>query len=237
MDMNIRINLEAITNATVSMQLLKRGIRGVSMVGPKPLNMPTKPIIGEAFTLRYLPMREDLSTPEILGRRDYPPRLAVENAPPDTILIIDGRQRGDIAAVGDILIERLKFRGVGGLVSDGGIRDYEECMAADFPIYAAGPASPASINGHAAADFQSPIQCGGVAVFPGDIIKGDSDGVIVIPQALAKQVGIDGLEQERYERFAKREVSKGASVPDVYPATDNSLLDYAKWLEAGEPAD
>ena len=169
MDPKTRSNLQAITNATVSMQLLKRGIRSVSMAGLKPLNSPTKPIVGEAFTLRYVPMREDLSTPEVLGGKDYPPRLAIENAPADAILVIDGRGRDDIATVGDILIERLKVRGVGGLVSDGGVRDYEECLTADFPIYAAGPASPASVHGHSAADLQTPIQCGGVAVLPGDI--------------------------------------------------------------------
>ena len=237
MDDETLINLRSITNATVSMQLLKRGIRSVSMAGPKPLNIPNKPIVGEAFTLRYVPMREDLSTPEVLGEKNYPPRLAIENAPSGAILVIDGRGRDDIAAVGDILIERLKARGVSGLVSDGAVRDYKECLAAEFPIYAAGAASPASIHGHSAADFQTAIQCGGVAVLPGDIIKGDSDGVMVIPKGLAKQIGRDGLEQERYERFAKREITKGARLPDVYPATEASRLSYKIWLEAGEPDD
>ncbi len=235
MDAETRANLQAISVATVSMQLLKRGIRGVSMAGPKPLNTPVKPIVGEAYTLRYVPMREDLSTPEVLGGKDYPPRLAIENVPAGAVLVIDGRGRADIAAVGDILIERLKVRGVGGLVSDGGLRDFAECLAADFPVYAAGPAAPASVHGHSAADLQTAIGCGGVAVIPGDIIKGDADGVIVIPRALAAEVGRDGVEQERYERFAKLQVSKGARVPDVYPATEQSRADYATWLRAGEP--
>jgi len=235
MDSETRANLDTISNATVSMQLLKRGIRAVSMAGPKPLNTPVKRILGAAYTLRYVPMREDLSAPEVLGGKDYPPRVAIEQVPPGAVLVIDGRGRADIAAVGDILIERLKFRAVGGLVSDGGLRDFEECLAADFPVYAAGPASPASVHGHSAADLQTPIQCGGVAVMPGDIIKGDADGVMVIPQALAETVGRDGVEQERYEQFAKLQVSKGARVPDVYPATDQSKADYAAWLAAGEP--
>ena len=235
MDAKTRSALEAISNATVSMQLLKRGIRSVSMAGPKPMNTPTKPIVGEAFTLRYVPMREDLSTPEVLGGKDYPPRVAIETVPVDQILVIDGRGRADIAAVGDILVERLSVRGVRGLVADGGLRDFEECLAADFPIYAAGPAAPASVSGHSAADLQTPIQCGGVAVFPGDIIKGDGDGVMVIPRALAEEVGRDGLEQERYERFAKLQVSRGVRVPEVYPATEQSKADYAAWIEAGEP--
>lgn len=237
MDSRTRADLETISNATVSMQLLKRGIRSVSMAGPKPMNTPAKPIVGEAFTLRYAPMREDLSTPEVLGGKDYPPRVAIETVPAGAILVIDGRGRADIAAVGDILVERLKVRGVRGLVSDGGLRDYEACLAAGFPIYAAGPAAPASVHGHSAADLQTLIQCGGVAVFPGDIIKGDSDGVMVIPRALAEEIGRDGIEQERYERFAKQQVAKGARVPDVYPATERSRADYAEWLEAGEPED
>ena len=130
MDAKTRSALEVISNATVSMQLLKRGIRSVFMAGPKPMNTPTKPIVGEAFTLRYVPMREDLSTPEVLGGKDYPPRVAIESVPADDILVIDGRGRADIAAVGDILVERLKVRGVGGLVADGGLRDFEECPAA-----------------------------------------------------------------------------------------------------------
>ena len=120
-------------------------------------------------------------------------------------------------------------------MADGGLRDFEECLAADFPIYAAGPAAPASVHGHSAADLQTPIQCGGVAVFPGDIIKGDGDGIMVIPKALAEEVGRDGVEQERYECFAKLQVSRGARVPDVYPATEQSKADYAAWIEAGEP--
>ena len=143
MDSRTRANLEAISNATVSMQLLKRGIRQVAMKGVKPLNSPTKPIVGEAYTLRYIPLREDLARPEILGDPDFAPRRAIEEVPEDAVLVVDGRGRGDVAVVGDILIERLKVKGVAGIVTDGGIRDAEECLAAGFPIYAAGPASPA----------------------------------------------------------------------------------------------
>ncbi|MBT3659190.1 MAG: ribonuclease activity regulator RraA [Rhodospirillaceae bacterium] len=229
-----RANLETISVATVSMQLLKRGIRNVSMVGPKPLNTPMMPIVGEAYTLRYIPMREDLSTPEMLAKPDFAPRVAIEEAPSGSILVIDGRGRPDIAVVGDILIERLKVRGVTGLVSDGGLRDFDECLAADFPVFAAGPAAPASVTGHAAGDLQTPISCGGVAVIPGDIIKADGDGVIVIPKALAEDIGRDGLEQERYERFAKLRVSQGRPVPGIYPPNDAAKAEYAAWLEAGE---
>ena len=237
MDTETRANLEAISNATVSMQLLKRGIRHAAMAGPRPLNSPAMPIVAEAYTLRYLPLREDLSAPEVLAGKDYAPRVAIEDVPAGAVLVIDGRGRADIAVIGDILVERLKVRGVAGLVSDGGIRDFDECLAAGLPLYAAGAASPATINGHSAADLQSPIGCGGVAVIPGDIIKGDGDGIIVIPRALADAVGRDGFEQERYERFAKLQVAKGRRTPEVYPMNAASKAEYEAWLEAGEPED
>ena len=234
MDAGTRANLEQISVATISMQLLKRGIRHSAMVGVKPLNVPPRPVVGEAFTLRNIPMREDLSSPEVLAHRENAQRRAIEEAPEGTVLVIDGRGRGDVAVLGDILIERLKLRGVTAIVSDGGVRDADECLRADFPIYAAGPAAPASITFHFAADLQCPIGCGGIAVIPGDVIVGDGDGAIVIPKALASEIGRDGINQERYERFAKLRVSQGRPVPGIYPPNDDAKAEYAEWLAAGE---
>ncbi len=225
--------LRSIGTATITMQLLKRGIRNIAMAGIRPLNTPAMRILGPAYTLRYVPLREDLSTPDVLGGADYPPRLAIENAPEGSVLVIDGRGRGDIAVVGDLLVERLKIRGVAGVVSDGGVRDCEEALAVGLPLYAAGPAAPASVAGHAAADMETPVACGGVAVFPGDIIAGDGDGVVVIPRALAAEVGRDGVEQERYERFAKLKIKEGRPVPGVYPPNEETKAEYAKWLKDG----
>jgi len=227
--------LGSLSTATITMQLLKRGIRNVSMAGVRPLNSPVRRILGPAYTLRYVPLREDLSTPGVLGGADYPPRLAIEQAPEGSVLVIDGRGRGDIAVLGDLLAERLKFRGVQGVVSDGGVRDCVEALAVGLPLYAAGPAAPASVAGHAAADIETPVACGGVAVFPGDIIAGDSDGVVVVPRALAAEVGRDGVEQERYERFAKLKIQEGRPVPGVYPPNEETKAEYAKWVENGEP--
>ena len=137
--------LASISVATITMQLLKRGIRNISMAGVRPLNTPAEPILGPAFTLRYVPLREDLSTPDKLGGDDYPPRLAIEQAPEGGVLVIDGRGRGDIAVVGDLLVERLKIRGVVGVVSDGGVRDCEDALAVGLALYASGPAAPASV--------------------------------------------------------------------------------------------
>ena len=235
MDKKTRDNLEKISVATVTMQLLKRGIRNISMVGVRPLNDPPQKLIGPAYTLRYVPLREDLSTPEALGGADYPPRLAIEQAPEKSVLVIDGRGRADLAVVGDILVERLKIRGVAGVVSDGGVRDCGEALAVGLPLYAAGPAAPASVAGHAAADIEMAVGCGGVAVFPGDVIMGDGDGVVVIPKALAADVARDGVEQERYERFAKLKIKEGRKVPGVYPPNDETKAEYAEWLKSGEP--
>ncbi|NQV82202.1 MAG: ribonuclease activity regulator RraA [Rhodospirillales bacterium] len=235
MDNDTRKALASISVATITMQLLKRGIRNISMAGVRPLNAPVVRILGPAYTLRYVPLREDLSTPDKLGGADYPPRRAIEQAPAGSVLVIDGRGRGDIAVVGDLLVERLKIRGVAGVVSDGGVRDCTEALAVGLPLYASGPAAPASVAGHAAADIETPVACGGVAVFPGDIIVGDNDGVVVIPQALAAEVGRDGVEQERYERFAKLKIQEGRPVPGVYPPNEETKAEYAKWVEDGEP--
>ncbi len=234
MDDDTYKGLSSISTATVTMQLLKRGIRNVSMAGVRPLNDPVQRLLGPAYTLRYVPMREDLSTPEALGRPDYPPRLAIEQAPEGSVLVIDGRGRGDIAVLGDLLAERLKIRGVAGVVSDGGVRDCADALAVGLALYAAGPAAPASVAGHAAADIETPVACGGVAVFPGDIISGDADGVVVIPRALAAEVAADGVEQERYERFAKLKIKEGRPVPGVYPANEDTKAEYAEWVESGE---
>ena len=233
MDEQTKAALASISVATITMQLLKRGIRNISMAGVRPLNEPAERILGPAYTLRYVPLREDLSTPDKLGGADYPPRLAIEQAPKGSVLVIDGRGRGDIAVVGDLLVERLKIRGVAGVVSDGGVRDCMDALAVGLALYAFGPAAPASVAGHAAADIETPVACGGVAVFPGDIIAGDADGVVVIPKALAAEVGLDGVEQERYERFAKLKIQQGRPVPGVYPPNDEAKAEYAKWVEDG----
>jgi regulator of RNase E activity RraA len=222
--------LRKLSVATITMQLLKKGVRMASMNGVRPLNKPTKSIVGPAFTLRFIPGREDLSSPETLAQPDYAPRVAIEKVPKGAILVIDGRGQSNLAVLGDIIIERLKFRRIGGLVTDGGIRDLEECLRADFPIYACGPAAPASITGHAGGDTQCAIGCGGVAVIPNDIIVGD--GVAVIPAHLASQVAKDGFEQENFETFAKLQIKKGAPLIGTYPPDKHTKTAYEQWVHA-----
>jgi len=234
MDDATREGLLRLTTATVSMQLLKRGIRNVYVAGAMPLGADAPNLVGEAYTLRFVPWREDRSTPEVLGAADYPPRRAIEDAPPGSVLVIDGRGLSEVAVMGDLLAARLVVRGVAGVVTDGGIRDADEVRATGLAVYAAGPAAPAHVNGHSAADAQTPIGCGGVAVFPGDIIKADGDGVIVIPAHLAAEIARDGPAQERFERFALEKINEGRPVIGTYPPNEATKAEYEKWVDPEE---
>lgn len=227
--------LRGVSTATLTMQLLKRGIRRSTMEGVRPLVPLKERLVGEAFTLAYLPLREDLSDPAILARSDYAPRVAIEQVPAGAVLVIDARREASTGLVGDILVARLKTRGVAGIVTDGGLRDVEATMPLGLPIFAAGPAAPASISGLSGAGMQGPIGCGRVAVIPGDVIVGDQDGVVVVPKALADEVARDGAEQERLERFIQIKILAGAPTPGVYPANDATKAEYKEWLAAGEP--
>ncbi|NQV98715.1 MAG: ribonuclease activity regulator RraA [Rhodospirillales bacterium] len=235
MDQKTYDGLMQISVATVTMQLLKKGIRNTAMVGVRPLNLPHQKIVGPAYTLRFVPYREDLVSLEKLASLENAQRRAIEEATPGAVLVADGRGRADIAVLGDILIERLKVRGVAGLVTDGGIRDLQECQGSGFTMYGAGAAAPASLVGHAPAEVQCAIGCGGVAVIPGDVIVGDGDGIVVIPAALAAAVASDGIEQERFERYAKMKVAGGAPAYGTYPPNAQTKAAYQDWLKAGEP--
>ena len=229
--------LGRIGTATISMQLLKRGIRNATMRGVRAINQRAGRVVGEAFTLRYVPLREDLCRPETAGRPDSPPRRAIETAPAGSVLVIDARGQADTGILGDILGLRLKLRGVAGVVSDGAVRDSAAVIALDFPVFCAGATAPASFSGLTAADIETPVGCGGVAVMPGDIIVGDDDGVVVVPRDLAPEVASDGAEQDRLERFIVREVAQGRPVSGLYPPDETARADYQAWLDAGEPGD
>ncbi|MEK9672754.1 MAG: ribonuclease activity regulator RraA [Rhodospirillaceae bacterium] len=231
MDAETRKNLERISVATVSMQLLKRGFRRVAMRGVRPINTPIKSMLGPAYTLRFIPAREDLSAPEILGSENYVPRYAIEEVPEGAVLVVDAMGDADTAVLGDLILERLKARGAVGVVSDGGVRDAEEAIAVGLPVYCSGPAAPAHIVGLAAGDMNVKIGCGGVAVIPGDIIKADGDGVVVIPKHLAAEIAAAGPAQERYERFAKQKIQQGHPIIGVYPPSPATQKEYESWTD------
>ena len=178
--------LAGISTATVTMQLLKRGLRNCFIVGARPLNPRHSHFVAPAYTLRFIPMREDLSRVEVLGDPEYPARKAIEDIPPGMALVIDARGETGAGVIGDILTARLQERGVAAVVSDGPVRDGVAVAAGVLPIFCPGFAAPASLHVHFGADLQSPIACGGVAVIPGDILVGDNDGVVVIPAAWPK---------------------------------------------------
>lgn len=226
--------LASVSNATLSMQLLKRGIRNASMAGPQPLDRSKPRVAGPAYTLRFLPLREDLATLESYARPGSI-RQAIEAMPAGSFVAIDARGEQGAGTLGDILIARLKALGVVAIVSDGPMRDLAEIRPLDVPLFCTGAVAPPSISRLSFADWQQPIGCGGTAVVPGDILVGDEDGVVVVPRALAEQVAEGAVEQERFERYVQIKVGQGASVEGLYPPDEETLARYQAWLEAGEP--
>ncbi len=200
MDDGVQSRLRAVSTATISMQLLKRGIRAVSMAGVAPLRRGFPRIAGPAYTLRFLPFREDLFDVAKIGDPESSQRKAIEEAPAGSVLVIETHGATDTGTLGDILAARLKVRGVEGVVTDGAVRDAAGVLAVDYPVFAGGVAAPASYNGLVDGGHQLDISCGGVTVRPGDMVVADDDGAIVIPADLAAEVAEAGWEQERLER-------------------------------------
>lgn len=234
LDPQIRDALLSVGTAVLTSQLLKRGFRNTFIAGVAPANPRCVRMVGPAYTLRFIPMREDLAGSGSVANPAHPQRAAIEQMPPGHVLVIDALGQSKSGSLGDILAARLLQRGVAGVVSDGAMRDAAELRALNLPIFCAGFAAPPSFTRMMAADNGRPIGCGGVAVFPGDIIAADADGVVVIPRHLAAEVARDGAEQERVERFARRRVDRGASIVGVYPPNEATMADYRRWVDAGE---
>lgn len=223
--------LTQISTATLSMQLLKRGLRNTAMIGPRPLDPALPRFAGPAFTLRFLPLREDLATPESYAQPGSL-REAIESVPSGAVVVIDARGEQGAATLGDILAGRLKSLGAVAAVSDGPIRDVAEIRPLGLPIFCSGSVAPPSIARLTFADWQRAIGCGGVVVVPGDVVVGDEDGCVVIPRALASEVAGDAMEQERFERYVQHKVKHGAPVARLYPPDEATLADYRQWLAA-----
>ena len=228
-EIDLAAKFKKISTATLTMQLLKRGIKSIWMHGPKPLGLNQDRIAGPAYTLRFLPGREDLNGPEILKRTDLAQRRAIEECPPDHILVVDALGRNDGAAIGDILATRLQVRGVAGLVSDANVRDADGVLASGLPVWCPGAAAPASIANLSDGELNVPIGCGGVAVIPGDWIIADNDGVVVVPKIFAEEIARDGLEQEIHEEFILTQVKNGAPIPGHYPPNEVNISKYREW--------
>lgn len=217
--------LRAITTATITTMLLKQGIRRCWMNGPRPLAPMGRRIVGPAFTLRFVPAREDLATPESWAK-PISTRGAIEDMPEGCIAVADAMGILSAGIFGDILTMRMVKRGVAALVTDGAVRDKAGVLASKLPVWCAGVAAPASVNGLTFVGWQEPIGCGGCAVFPGDIIVCDDDGAVVIPQNLLGFVAQEGAEHERMETWIVEEVERGAKLPGLYPMNAETKARY-----------
>ena len=217
--------LSHITTATLTTVLLKKGLRNVWMRGAKPLRAGQKRLAGPAFTLRFVPAREDLATPE---SRSSPisTRAAIEAMPPGCIVVVDAMGITDAGIFGDILCQRMKVRGVAALVTDGVVRDLAGVLGTGLPVWCAGAAAPPSVAGLTFVNWQQPIGCGGVAIFPEDAIVADEDGAVVIPQALLSEVIQLAAEQEKLEAWIVGEVQGGAPLPGLYPPNAENKARY-----------
>ena len=225
-----REKLLKVSTATLATCLYKKGLRNQFIQNVKPLKKGKPTMVGEAFTLRYIPAREDLNPVSVFRDPKHPQRVAVETCPEGSVLVIDSRKNARAASAGSILVTRLMKRGCAGIVTDGGFRDSAEIAALPFPSYHDLPSAPTNLTLHQALDINVPIGCGDVAVFPGDIIVGDDDGVMVIPQEIADGVADECIEMTLFEDFVLEKVNEGRTIIGLYPPTDEkTLTDFETW--------
>ena len=225
-----RDKLLTVSTATLCTTLFKRGLRNQFIQDVRPLN-PTLPnMVGPAFTLRYIPAREDLNPMTVFENRAHPQRKAVEECPPGSVFVIDSRKDARAASAGGILISRLMKRGVAGVVTDGGFRDSPEIAKLSMPAYHHRPSAPTNLTLHQALDINVPIGCGDVAVWPGDIVVGDAEGVIVIPAGIVDSVADEAVQMTAFEDFVTEKVLEGRSILGLYPPTDEqSRVEFESW--------
>ena len=225
--------LQAVSTATLCTQLFKRGLRNVFVQGASRLTRTGGPnLVGPAFTMRNIPAREDLDHIGVFENPEHPQRKAIETIPVGHVLVLDCRGERRAASGGQILVTRLRVRGAAGLVSDGAVRDSAAIADMDFPVYCAGGSAPLNLVAHHAVDIGVPIGCGGVAVYPGDVVVGDAEGVVVIPRHLADEVAADAALQEHLERFLLARVEAGAPLPGTYPPNGETRAAYEAWKKS-----
>lgn len=227
-----RRRLATVSTATLCTALFKRGLRNQFVQDVRPLNAGAGPMVGPAYTLRYIPAREDLNPLSVFEDREHPQRKAIEECPPGAVLVIDSRKDPRAASAGSILVARLMRRGVAGVVTDGGFRDSPEIAALGFPAYHNRPSAPTNLTVHQAIDIDVPIGCGDAPVFPGDVVVGDAEGVVVIPAHLAAEVAEEASAMTAFEDFVAEKVGEGRSILGLYPATDErTRAEFAAWRE------
>lgn len=219
-----------VSTATICTALFKRGYRNQFIQNVHPLNANLANMVGEAFTLRYIPAREDLNPITVFQDRAHPQRKAIEECPPGAVFVIDSRKDPRAASAGSILVARLQKRGAAGIVTDGGFRDSPEIATLGFPAYHQRPSAPTNLTAHQAIDINVPIGCGDAPVWPGDVIVGDGEGVVVIPAHLADEIAEEATEMTAFEDFVTEKVKEGRSILGLYPATEESTrAEFAAW--------
>lgn len=219
--------------ATISTALFKRGLRNQFIQGVSPLNPNLSNMVGYAFTVRYIPAREDLNTLDVFRNPEHPQRVAIEKCPKNHVLIFDSRKDARAASAGAILITRLMVRGCAGVVTDGGFRDSSEIKKLEFPVYHLRPSSPTNLTLHQAIDINVPIGCGDVAVWPNDLIVGDQEGVIVIPNKIIEEISEEVKSMTVYEDYVIDKVQNGSSIRGLYPLTDEKQKNlFESWINS-----
>ncbi|MEO5698435.1 MAG: ribonuclease activity regulator RraA [Burkholderiaceae bacterium] len=222
--------LSGITTATLTTVLLKKGLRNVWLRGTRPLAPGQPRLVGRAFTLRFVSAREDLATPASWGS-PISTRAAIEAMPPGCIAVVAAMGVTDAGIFGDILCARMHKRGVAGLVTDGVVRDVDGVLGTSLPVWCQGTAAPASVNGLTFVGWQEPIDCGGVAVFPNDVIVVDADGAVLIPAALVEEVTALAIEQELLEGWIMSQIEQDVPLPGLYPPNAENLARYQAWAK------
>ena len=219
--------------ATISTALFKRGYRNQFIQGVSPLNPNLSNMVGYAFTVRYIPAREDLNTLDVFKNPEHPQRVAIEKCPKDHVLIFDSRKDARAASAGAILVTRLMVRGCAGVVTDGGFRDSAEIKNLEFPSYHTRPSSPTNLTLHQAIDINVPIGCGDVAVWPNDLVVGDQEGVIVIPNKIIEEVSEEVESMTLYEDYVMNKVKAGSTIKGLYPLTDEEQKNkFENWVNS-----
>nr|WP_299172404.1 ribonuclease activity regulator RraA [uncultured Allomuricauda sp.] len=224
--------LKKVSTATVATCLFKKGLKNQFIQNVRPLKKMTTTMVGQAYTLRYIPAREDLNPIEVFRNPKHLQRMAVEECPKGHVLVIDSRKDSRAASAGSILVTRLMKRGASGIVTDGGFRDSAEIAELDFPSFHQSPSAPTNLTLHQAIAINEPIGCGDVAVFPGDYIIGDDDGVMVVPSHLAEEVAKECIQMTLYEEFVMEKVNGGTAIIGLYPLTNEDIkIEFEQWKQ------
>jgi regulator of RNase E activity RraA len=218
--------LKGVSTATLTTVLFKRGLRNTFIQGVFLLNPKAPRMVGEAYTLRYIPAREDIDRLGAFEGRGHPQREAIEACPAGHVLVMDARRDASAATGGDILMTRLMVRGVAGVVTDGGLRDSPTIEKLAWPAYCGARSAPLNLVRHHAVDAQLPIGCGGVAVYPGDVVVGDAEGVVIIPKAMADEVATEAAAQTEFEDWVEAKVKEGRSIFGLYPPSPETRAEF-----------